>query len=440
MNMVTKSGGNRFTSDHNFYFMNDSAAGRQRRRRPARAARPAPRARRPAPPATRSTSPTTGARRSAARSSATRLWFFGAIAPVAARPVPDRRAQPRRLAGHRRQPHRELHGQGHRGRPRASTRASFMFNRNLKNRFHRRDAPVPVRRGQGDDAPGPAGAELRRAVQPGASGSAACSTRASAACGATSRAATRTRSPTDIAVRDIVRNSRASTPPRSQSINPNHRYQANAHLQLLRAQTCSAARTTSRPACSCRGSGWATTASATATSCSSCATASPFQAQIANTPIVSDHQMETLGRVPAGPLGARAARPSTSACASTASSGYLPGRRARPAPTSASARSRDRHLRLLAERRAAPRHLLRRVRQRPDRAQGLLRPLLQPVRLGDRRGHQPERAGHAERGVDRHATTTVPLDAGELGAFAGVPARPVPDLRPGRATGPTATR
>ncbi len=40
MNMVTKSGGNRFTSDHNFYFMNDALQGDEHRRRAAGAARP----------------------------------------------------------------------------------------------------------------------------------------------------------------------------------------------------------------------------------------------------------------------------------------------------------------------------------------------------------------------------------------------------------------
>ena len=55
MNMVTKSGGNRFTSDHNFYFMNDSLQGSNIDDEPARPPRPRAGARRPAPPATRST-------------------------------------------------------------------------------------------------------------------------------------------------------------------------------------------------------------------------------------------------------------------------------------------------------------------------------------------------------------------------------------------------
>ena len=66
MNMVTKSGGNRFTSDHNFYFMNDALQGRTSTTSCGRGS-DCSRGRPPLRRATRSTSPTTGARRSAAR-------------------------------------------------------------------------------------------------------------------------------------------------------------------------------------------------------------------------------------------------------------------------------------------------------------------------------------------------------------------------------------
>ena len=48
----------------------------------------------------------------------------------------------------------------------ANTTTSFMFNRNLKNRFHRRDAPYLFVEDKAIAAAGPAGAELRRPVQP----------------------------------------------------------------------------------------------------------------------------------------------------------------------------------------------------------------------------------------------------------------------------------
>ena len=161
MNMVTKSGGNRFTSDHNFYFMNDALQGSNiddDLRRGSACSRD----RRPARPATRSTSATTGARRSAARSRATRR---GSSAPSAggAGSVPDRREQPGRFPGHRRQPHPQLHGHlaDHTHHPHVVP----------LQQEHQRSLPpprpaLPDRRGQGDRAAEPAGAELRRAVQP----------------------------------------------------------------------------------------------------------------------------------------------------------------------------------------------------------------------------------------------------------------------------------
>ena len=78
MNMVTKSGGNRFTSDHNFYFMNDALQARTSTTTCGRGSA-CSRDRRPARPATRSTSATTSSP-TAARSRATRR---GSSAPSA---------------------------------------------------------------------------------------------------------------------------------------------------------------------------------------------------------------------------------------------------------------------------------------------------------------------------------------------------------------------
>ena len=80
MNMVTKSGGNRFTSDHNFYFMNEAMQGDNLDDPICARALACSRASRPEPRATRSISRTTGARRLAARFVATRR---GSSAPSA---------------------------------------------------------------------------------------------------------------------------------------------------------------------------------------------------------------------------------------------------------------------------------------------------------------------------------------------------------------------
>ncbi len=100
MNMVTKSGGNRFTSDHNFYFMNDALQGDEHRRRAAGGGSACqPGQTRPARPATRLTFRTTGARRSAGPIKRDTRLVLRRAAPVAARSVPDRSAQSGRLAG-----------------------------------------------------------------------------------------------------------------------------------------------------------------------------------------------------------------------------------------------------------------------------------------------------------------------------------------------------
>lgn len=139
MNMVTKSGGDRFTSDHNLYFMNDSLQADnvddELRRRLGLAA---------------------GAQTGAAGNpievsydwSSTlggpiiqdKAWFFGAlrwwrldqlqigaINPDGSQAIDDNRI-------------RNFMGKATYQFD-VSTKASFMFNRNLKDRFHRRDAP-----------------------------------------------------------------------------------------------------------------------------------------------------------------------------------------------------------------------------------------------------------------------------------------------------------
>ena len=416
--------------------MNDSLQGDERRRRPARAA----------------SASAPGGQTGAAGNpidisydwSSTlggpikrdKLWFFGATAPLAARPVPDRRRQSRRLAGHRRQPHRQLHGQGSPGRRRPTpaprscstatsrTASTAAIRPTCSSRTWRptlQDQPAQNYVAQVNQVVGQRGVFDARFGRmwgdvpeplPG-------------------------RSPTDIAVRDVVRFTRINAA-EIQSINPNHRYQANGNYSYF-VPNLAAARTTSRPACSCRGSGWPTTASATATSCSSCATASAFQGQIANTPIVSDHKMETWGaflqdRWMIGRATINARRPPRRRLRLPARA-VEPGRHLRRRAVVPG----DRHLRLLDERRAAPRHLLRRVRQRPDRGQGLLRPLLQPVRLGDRRSDEPERAGHPERDAGPTATPTggsTPASSARAGVRRAACSRPSTRTP----TGPTATR
>ena len=164
MNMVTKSGTNQFRGDTNYYFMNDSLQGDnvddelrlrlglQPGQRTGAAGNPID--------ISYDWSATFGG-----PMLKDRVFFFAALPALASRPVPDWRHQSGRLAGHRRQPHRELHGQG--------VVADRQQHQDVVPVQSQSQVPLPppgralsLRRGQGLAAAGSAGAELRRPVQP----------------------------------------------------------------------------------------------------------------------------------------------------------------------------------------------------------------------------------------------------------------------------------
>ena len=289
MNMVTKSGGNRFASDHNFYFMNDSLQGSNiddglRTRLGL----------------------TSGGQTGAAGNpidlsydwSSTlggpivrdRLWFFGAtrrwrldqfqigaVNPDGSQAIDDNRIE--NYMG-------KITGQAL-----ANTRASFMFNRNLKNRFHRRDSPylfvediastlqdqpaqnyvaqvnqVVGQRGVLDLRFGRMWGEFPSRYQEGATG---------------------------IAVRDVQNFTRINAA-EIQSINPNHRYQGNATFSFFVPEFTGGTHdfkagvqlSSERMAYDRVRNGDILLESRNNVG---------FQGQIANTPIVSDHKLETWG-------------------------------------------------------------------------------------------------------------------------------------------------
>ena len=257
---------------------------------------------------------------------------------------------------------------------------------------------------------------------------AGASTRASAACGASSRCATRPEvQPTDIAIRDVVALHARSTRRRQQSLNPNGRYQGNftgsyfldsasagthdlkAGLQLSWERVRVRAHPQRRRAAR------------------DCVTACRSRRSSSNTPINSDHRLNTWGvffqdRWVARP-GDDQRRPAH--------------RRRERLPAGADERRRHlrrgaqlpegRRVRLRSERRAAPRRLLRSVRQRQDGDEGLLRPLLQPVRVA-RSPRPPTRTRIVNQAVawtDTNGNLAPrPRRAGHLHRL---PARPVPD-------------
>ncbi len=111
MNMVTKSGGNRINSDHNFYFMNDAlqTTNIDDDLRARLGLQPGQQSGAAGNPDRHLVRLELDARRADQARQGLGLWRDPL---VAARSVPDRRAQPGRLSRHRRQPHPQLHGQG----------------------------------------------------------------------------------------------------------------------------------------------------------------------------------------------------------------------------------------------------------------------------------------------------------------------------------------
>ena len=172
----------------------------------------------------------------------------------------------------------------------ANTRASFMFNRNLKNRFHRRDSPylfvedvatvlqdqpaqnyvaqvnqVVGQRGVFDARFGRMWGEFPSRYQDGA---------------------------TDIAVRDVVRFTRVNAA-EIQSINPNHRYQGNANYSYFIPNLGGTHEFKAGLQLSWERMAYDRIRNGDILL--ELRDGVGFQGQIANTPIVSDHEMETWG-------------------------------------------------------------------------------------------------------------------------------------------------
>jgi hypothetical protein len=229
MNMVTKSGGNRLNSDHNFYFMNDGLQTTNiddelRTRLGLREGQQSGAAGNPIKISYDWSSTLGGPIKR------DRAWFFGALRwwrldqyqigavnPDGSQGIDDNRI-------------RNFMGKGT-YQLNQNTRASFMFNRNLKDRFHRREVDF---------------SEDKATVlqdQPAQNYVAQVSTVFGRATVFDARVGrmwgifpTRYQQdvqPTDIAIRDIIRNTQVNAAS-GQSLNPNHRYQANANIGYFR--------------------------------------------------------------------------------------------------------------------------------------------------------------------------------------------------------------
>jgi hypothetical protein len=244
MNMVTKSGGNRFASDNNFYFMNDALQGENVLGDDDLRARLGLR---PQDQCSGAGLGTPGCETGAAGNpidtsydwSSTlggpikrdKAWFFGAIRrwrldqfQVGARNADGSQAiDDNRIENYMGKVTAQVAG---------NTKASFMFNKNLKYRFHRRDSPylfVEDKATVLQDQPAQNYvAQLNQVIGKAA----VLDARFGRMWGVFPTRYQSDVTQNDIAVRDSVRNTRINAA-ETQSLNPNHRYQANATLSYF---------------------------------------------------------------------------------------------------------------------------------------------------------------------------------------------------------------
>jgi len=230
MNMVTKSGGNRFNSDHNLYFMNDALQGNNvdddLRLRLGLA--PGQRTGAAGNPIDLSYdwSSTLGG-----PIKRDRAWFFGAVRRWrldqfqigALNPDGSQAIDDNRIENYMGKVTTQLA---------TNSKVSFLFNRNLKYRFHRRDAPylfVEDKAAVLQDQPAQNYVAQFNQVL---GGKAVFDARFGRMWGVFPSRYQKEVTASDIAVRDSVRNTRINAA-ETQSINPNHRYQGNAGLSYF---------------------------------------------------------------------------------------------------------------------------------------------------------------------------------------------------------------
>jgi len=230
MNMVTKSGGNRFTSDHNFYFMNDALQGSNiddglRTRLGLQPGAQTGAAGNPIDISYDWSSTIGGPVKR------DKAWFFGAVRrwrldqfqigalnPDGSQAIDDNRIE------------------NYMGKVTAqvatNTKASFMFNKNLKYRFHRRDAPFLFTEDKASVLQDQPAQNFVTQVNQVFGNRMVVDARFGRMWGVFPTRYQAEVTPNDISIRDIVRNTVANAAT-EQSLNPNHRYQANAVLSYF---------------------------------------------------------------------------------------------------------------------------------------------------------------------------------------------------------------
>lgn len=290
MNMVTKSGGNRFLSDHNLYFMNDSLQGSNvdddlRSRLGLAAGSQTGAAGNPIDISYDWSSTLGGPIKK------DKVWFFGAgrrwlldqfqigaVNPDGSQAIDDNLIT------------------NYMGKVTAqvttSNRASLMFNRNDKFRYHRRDAPylfVPDKASVLQDQPAQ---NFVAQVNSVLGQRAVFDARVGRMWGTFPSRYQNDVTPSDIAIRDVIRFTRENAA-ELQSLNPNFRTQANATLNYFVPSLGGSHDFKAGVQLSWEGMEYERIRNGDILL--ELRDGVPFQAQIANTPIQSDHKLQTWG-------------------------------------------------------------------------------------------------------------------------------------------------
>lgn len=229
MNMVTKSGGNRFTSEHNLYFMNDKLQGENvddalRARLGLRPGQTTGAAGNPIDVSYDWSSTLGGPVKK------DKVWFFGAVRRWR---LDQFQIGALNLDGSQAIDDNLIENYMGKGTWQASTtRASFMFNRNLKYRYHRRDAPYLFTADKASVLQDQPAQNYVAQVNQVWGKRTVFDARVGRMWGVFPTRYQKDVTPSDISIRDISRFTveNAAT---EQSLNPNHRYQANGTLSYF---------------------------------------------------------------------------------------------------------------------------------------------------------------------------------------------------------------
>ncbi len=291
MNMVTKSGGNRFASDHNFYFMNEAMQGTNldddlRARLGVQPGQQSGAAGNPVDISYDWSSTLGGPVKR------DKVWFFGAIRwwrldqfqigalnPDGSQAIDDNRI-------------RNFVGKAT-WQATPTIKTSILFNRNINDRFHRRDSPYLFVEDKASTLQNQPAQNYLGQWNQVIGSKTVFDARFGRMWGIFPVRFQNEVRPTDIAIRDVVRFTRVNAI-ETQSLNPNERYQANASASYF-LDHAGAGTHDFRAGVQLSWERVEYERIRNGDYFLELQDGTPFQAQLSNTPINSDHRLQTWG-------------------------------------------------------------------------------------------------------------------------------------------------